>query len=392
MLKNEYFGYILFSGLMGLLAYLMIPYDTFDLIRHYSDFNSMRGIDFHEILIVDSREKHYVFNVFLWIINILNLPKELVPFLVTFLKYFLYFVSFKYTYSYFSKTGKNSTNSAPKKYIFALFLFFLFNELRFIDDASGLRNSLAFALFILSIVLYSVKKKILFPILLTSLAIGIHFSIIPLALTFIFASVIKLGKVGKFLFIISLIMLVTGTTEKLFTIIMGALEPFLRSLGLYFHAYMDIDGVWGAAFYDDKNIKTIILNKVIKPLPFYLAGIYLLLNKQMAWKLLQNYLFILFIFIAIISISRTMLDRYSYFFAILFILVLTSEYCTKPLTQVKKIFLFIFFTVIILGDLAGIYKYRDLFIPSWSKVFYIPAPVLLLESVETNEYIHRHGH
>ena len=99
----------------------------------------------------------------------------------------------------------------------------------------------------------------------------------------------------------------------------------------------------------------------------------------------------LYVFIAIISVSRTMLDRYSYFFAILFILVLTSEYSTKPFTQAKKVFISLFFIAIILGDIAGMYKYRDIFFPSWSKTFYLPAPVLFLESVEPNEYIRRHG-
>ena len=38
IIKNELFGYILLAFFLGILAYLMIPYDTMDIVRYYDKF------------------------------------------------------------------------------------------------------------------------------------------------------------------------------------------------------------------------------------------------------------------------------------------------------------------------------------------------------------------
>jgi hypothetical protein len=188
---------------------------------------------------------------------------------------------------------------------------------------------------------------------------------------------------------VSIFVLITGISTNIFFYVIGKLEPFLREHGLYFHAYMDPDSKWGANFYAGKNIKTIILEKYIKPAPFFLSALYLYKVKKSVLPKMQNFLYVLFIFIAMVSVSRTMLDRFSYFYVLIFIYYLLAEIAIKDLSKFKKIFISVFITSLLLMDFGGLIKYRDVVIKSWAQFFWKPAPMLFLESTEPYEYIKR---
>ena len=382
MLKNKMIGYILFSFLMAYLAYTMIPYDTFDITRHYEAFNKISMMNFNEVFENEMMITKYPLHVYMWFVHNIGLPKEFVPFSLIFIQFMFYFLSLKkivkYSFAY---------NKVPLWFM-GLALFLILNEIRFIGTASGLRNGLAFSIFIYAQIEYFLAQKRFKFVLLSLLSILIHISVLPLFLITLFASIFRLKIIGKLLFILSLILLISGQSNKIFYAIIHILEPFLRSVGLYFHAYMDPDGAWGSNFYADKNIKTIILEKIIKPLPFYLAGLYLLLIKNFKNKNIQNYLYYIYIFVAFVSASRTMLDRYSYYFVLLFIFFFLSEISNLKLTKFKKIFIIIFSGSILLVDLGGLLKYRDILV-RWSKTLYEPVPFSLLHHVEPKDYIHR---
>ncbi len=393
MLKNQRFGYLLFSFFMGYLAYLMIPYDSFDLTRHYASFNAISGYSFSEIINYDPYDKFkYPFYLYCWCVAQLGLPKEFVPFSIIFTLYSLYFLTLKKILDHTPKREKTETT---KNYISLYMLtllgvFLIFNEIRFIGAASGLRNTFAFSIFIYALFDFLYFKKRLKFIVLSILACCVHISVLPIVLIFIFSKVVKILKFNKWLLTLVYIVLITGVVSVLFTLVFKSLEPILRPLGLYSHAYMDVDGAWGLGYFIDKNIKTIILEKYLKPMPVYLAGAYFLLVKNYIRKDLARYLLIFFVFIVLVSVSRTMLDRYSILFVSLFIYFLVIELQYKPLTKVKKIFVACFIVSLLLVDVGGLYRYRGVYLPSWGKIFYTPLPITLLDSVETNEYIQRH--
>ncbi len=385
MLKNEYIGYIVFSFFMAYLAYLMIPYSTMDLTRHYESFEYLSSISFDEVYSYQ-RIFDYVFNLYMWSISHLGLTQEFVPFTVTFFIYFTYFLIFK-------KIVDLPSISFPKAITNSLYmligLFLVFNEIRFIAVAGSMRNDLAFAIFIYGIINFYLNKNIVTTFILSLVASAIHMAVLPLAIIFFLSNIIQLNRAGRILFIISFILIISGLSGIIFYKIIGFLEPFLRANGLFFHAYMDPDGAWGSGYYQNKNMKTIIVEKFLKPFPFYLAGFYLFFVKKLVLKQAQNYLYMVFIFIAMVSVSRTLLDRYSYFFVLLFIFIFMIELRGKTITSFKKFFIAIFISSMLLMDLSGVVKYRGIFTKSWIKVLYIPAPFMFLYEVREEDYIKR---
>jgi hypothetical protein len=385
MLKNEFLGYILFSFFMGLLAYTMIPYDTFDITRHYEIFEDVSILNFNDVYNY-GRVFNYVLNLYMWFVSHIGLNKEFIPFSIIFTIYMLYFLTLK---KVIDDRYYISGYVIDKKWLTIVGLFLIINQIQFIGTASGLRNGLAFAIFIYAVVDFYLKKRKGILIFLTLVSIFIHFSVIPLMIIFFLSNIIKLKKVNRVFFILSFLLLFSGMTGFIFYKIIALLEPVLRANGLYFHAYLDPDGAWGSGYWQGKNIKTIIFERIINPLPFYLVGIYLILIKNITIQRRHFYLYMLFIFIVLVSVSRTMFDRYSYFFVMLFIFVFLIELKTKTLTKFKKSFIIFFIASMLLVDFGGIVKYRDIYVKSWLKFLYVPTPYMALYQVSENDYIKR---
>jgi len=386
MVKNEYFGYLLFSLFMAYLAYLMIPYDTWDLTRHYSTFKELSGLSFDKVFDV-SRVFNYVLNLYMWFISEIGFSKEFVPFSFIFIVYIAYFLILKKVveYSSFSK----SKFFLSYKWFMLLAIFLIFNEIRFMDTASGLRNGLAFAIFIFAIMGYYLNHRIVSTFILIIFSILLHLAVAPLAILFFLSNIVQIRSFNRVLFLGAFLLIVSGMAGEIFYKIIELFKPILQANGLYFPAYMSPDGAWGSGFYEDRNIKTIILEKFIKPLPFYLAGFYLFFVRETTWSKIQNYLYILFVFIALASVSRTLFDRYSYFFVLLFIFLFLVELKTKPLTFFKKIFIAFFIGSMLLVDFGGFVKYRDVYVKSWLKILYVPAPYMVLYDISEKDYIKR---
>ena len=386
MVKNEYIGYILFSLFMAYLAYLTIPYDTWDLTRHYATFKEISTISFDHVF-QESRVFNYILNIYMWFISQVGLPKEFVPFSFIFLVYILYFLSLKKIVV--SSSFLRSNSSLSYKWFMLLGIFLLFNEIRFVGTVSGLRNGLAFSIFIFAIIRYYVNHKVFSTFILVIFSSLLHLAIAPLAIIFFFSNIIKIKKFNRILFLVSFLLILSGLAGEIFYTLIDLIKPILQANGLYFPAYMSPDGAWGSGFYENRNMKTIILEKVIKPLPFYLAGFYLFFVRKITWGRLQNYLYLLFVFIAISSVSRTLFDRYSYFFVLLFIFLFLEDLKSKRLTSFKKLFIGFFVMAMLLMDVGGLIKYRDIYVKSWLKILYVPAPYMVLYDVSEKDYIKR---
>jgi hypothetical protein len=385
MSKNDKIGYFLFSLSMAYSAYLMIPYFDFDLTRHYDDFVRISTVEFDEIFEVDPRPKHYFFNVYMWFIHQIGLSKQFVPFFITFAKYMFLFLSFRKILTAYPPN--DIAGMFPKKYYMIAFLILLIGTIQFVRDVSGLRNNLAFAVFIYGVLVYYLDRKFLLSFILFVLAAGIHLSLIPLIAFLYISSFLKENKVLRIVFVVSIIVLLTGLADNLFFGIIKFFKPFLQAHGLYFSYYMSPNGKWGAGYFADKGLATLLLEKYIRPGAFYLAGVYLLVVPRLTFKKIKTFLYVAFIFIVIVSVSRTMLDRYSYFFKFLFLFVLMSEYATKPITQFKKYFFILLIGIVLSTKMISVYRYGAVYIDSWKETLYVPAPIMMLRGLESNMYI-----
>jgi hypothetical protein len=386
MIKNEYFGYFLISLFMAYLAFLMIPYELMDLARHYEVFTDVSKMNFDD-LINYRRGVEYLFNLYMWLVHQAGLNKEFVPFSFIFMIYLLYFLALKMVIDFTEKSGYSKYNK--KIFTIGILLFFLYGEIRFIAATSGLRNDLAFSFFVYAITFFLIYKKIVLPIILIILSIAIHFSVFPLALLFLISRLYKFKKTIRLLFIVSFLLMVSGVTEDIFYYIMEQLKPFLMEQGLYFRSYFERGGVYGSGFFVDKNLNTIILEKVIKPSSFYLAGIYMIFTKKLACKKIQNFIYLVFIFISLISISRTLMDRYSYFLSIFFVIIFVFELQYKAMNKFRQIFIVSLSLSILLMYAGEMMRWKKLYAVSWSKIFIVPAPIMMLNEVDKKEYIIR---
>lgn len=389
ILKSERIGYLLFSFCLACLAYTMIPYDTMDITRYYEIFNEFQQAEFAEIFEY-GRNVDLIFFIYSWLLLNIGFTKEFIPFSTTFIAYSLIFSSFFYITHFYYYNSQKKNNSLI--FLNMLGFILLFSQIRFMDAASGLRNALAISIFVYAFSKWfiSEKKLVLFT-LFSIVAILVHASILIVIITLFLSYFISNRSILKFTLVISYLLLITGITEIIFYSGISILEPLLREYNLYYPSYFDPDGVWGAGYFEDANLNTIIFEKYIKPFPLYIAGLYFIIEKNFIHKVFSNFLISFFILIACVSISRTLFDRLGSIFVILFIFFLMIELSCKKLSLLKQIFLLFFISSLMIMNIGSVYKYRDVYIKSWTKMFVIPMPALFLDSIEPDQYIIRNS-
>ena len=197
MIKGEKWAFTLFSLFLGLLAYLLIPYDTWDITRHYADYQYIKTLSFSEVW--QQGFLHLFLNNIMWLVNALGLPKEFVPFFFTVGAYSAYIKVLFWVSKDYNPEELNISN----RVYFFLFSFLLYNTIRFEWVADGLRNPLAFAVSLLGIYIVLSKKQPLkgaFVIVLSGVIHPSAFLFLPLVRTFLFYSY-TLYTLSRFLII-----------------------------------------------------------------------------------------------------------------------------------------------------------------------------------------------
>lgn len=386
IINNNKIGYLFLSFFIACLGYMMIPYDTMDIVRHYEMFLSFKDIPLSDVSEY-GRNVDYAFSLYSWFIINIGLPKEFIPFSTAFFSYSLYFLSFyKIVNTFFNK----EKSSLGFKSLIVLGVFLLMSEIKFMDAVNGLRNACAFSLFTYAISQYLIDNKKMCFFVLAFISIFIHASAVLLLLPFLVSLALS-DRFFKGLLLVSYLILMVGASGLFYNLI-ELLEPFLRSYNLYYPSYFDPNGVWGAGYYEDANLNTIVFEKYIKPLPYYVAGIYFVFVNKFANKRMASFLMLLFFIIACLSVSRTIFDRLNNIFVILFVLFLIMEFGQKKLTLFKRLFVSAFLISSVMMSLGSLYKYRDIYWYSWSKVFYMPLPILFLTNeISPDNYIIRNA-
>ncbi|MCU9998455.1 EpsG family protein [[Pasteurella] aerogenes] len=395
IIKNELFGYILLAFFLGILAYLMIPYDTMDIVRYYDKFEIFKYTSFQEIFEYGRNVDHVIY-IYIWSIANIGLPKEFIPFSITFVTYSLYFLSFYKVINFSFFLRKNLFLYSEKELSLGALLLIVFlmliNQIRFMDVASGLRNALAFSLFTYSFISYFLLNyRLLLFIFFSILAVSIHASVVILFIVLLLSIFVNNLSIFRKMLMLCYVVLLLGLADNIFYYVVYSLEPILREFNLYYPSYFDPDGVWGAGYYNDANMNTIIFEKYIKPLPLYLSGLYFILVNKYTNEKFSRFLIVLFIVVVLMSISRTIFDRLGNIYVVLFILFFTLEVFSKKIGQLKKLFLILFIGSLILMSFASVYKYRDIYWLSWKDVLFLPVPMLFFNEVDENKYIIRNG-
>ena len=378
-LKNDKYYYFLISLVMGYFAYLLVPYTTMDITRYYATYNELLDKPYDNVFLV-GRYIDVVFYSFFWMLGKIGLNKQFIPFFAMFFCYYFYL-----------NTLRKIINHTPldiHRKLLILGLFLLFGVTNFIDDSSGSRNPLAFSIIIYAIISFYYDKKIIPFLFLSFFSIILHVSSALIFIIFIFASLTyRISKEYRVLFIISFFLLLLGFFNEFFFYIIDLFKPTLIKLHLYFPSYMTKDGVWGPGFYDNKNIKTYVFEKFIMPLPFYISALYFVFIHRFVNKKLSVFLMILFIFISLFSVSRTMFARYNHFFATFFVFYFIAEIGYTKLTKIRKVILVLFIFSIGLSSFGYGVKYRQDYLHSWGKVFYEPALFTLFHEITPKDYI-----
>ncbi|HFZ8994081.1 TPA: EpsG family protein [Citrobacter freundii] len=370
VLNNDKNILFLIAIIMAILSYLSIPYTTMDLVRYYQlydDISASYSIAINEI------EGNLIVNSYLKLLIDMGLNRQFLPFMANFLSYFYLFKAIVYV---LTKDG-----SGLKQNELLIFTFIVLFGVAFFFGASGIRTGVAVSLSLYGIARFDNKKYFSFSLYMF-LAIMIHYMMLIVMMAVFFAVIFRNKNILRFICIISPFFAFIGVGELIVKAVFFAFSNTLQSYGLYRLSY--IDGEWGTAFYGLRNLNTFIYEKFIYVLPFYFSYIYLFLVKRKS--LYRDILYVLITMVFLFFDFRTLFMRYSYFSSLLFMLVLADEFNILKVTKKLSI---IFLLMCVIYSAGSVYKYRDMFFPSWAKVIYQPTPLLFLNIVNDNDYIVR---
>lgn len=392
MLKNHYFGYFLFALLMGILGYLMIPYDVWDLTRHYEDYNSISSLSIDDVF-THGHIRYLPLHLYFWVLSSFGLPQEALPLISLFFAYLLQLLIIKNIFDCgLDFRVKPFTRTQVKIIILLLYI----GTIPFVAIASSLRQFLASSIYIYALYFFIKNNKHIPFVFLSFMASLVHISIIPLMLVALFSSYLKVEKYYRMILFIATFLIVTNGSYYIFSSIFEYLKPVLISFDLYFVTYMDLDSINSGN--NSLSVTEYILKKIISPSVFYLSILYLLLIKINALegnvliskcinRRIRSHLTSMLLFISLIAISPDMFARYQSIFVSLFIILLAIELTLSKLSFKKFYFLIGFIMLVVIVNVAHMNAYKFIFIPSWLKLLYMPLPFALLESVDISEYI-----
>lgn len=320
------------------LAFTAIPPDTYDLARHYTRIESIRGLPLKRV-IENSGMGYYLFEIYAWLINRLNMPKELFPASIIFVLYYLVFTVYNDIKVSFLE------NSKPL-YIVLVFLAFWLS-ISYAGSLSGLRNPLANVIvFYLTYKLFFYNKNILF-FLGSILAFFIHpFSIAPAILVFLAYRISPWFKHAKWLIVIGMLL---SLSTKLVSIGIEYISNLLMRFSFYSSAYFDESSEVGGGSFESKNLNGLIINVILPRLVTFILQIYLLTLRPKRNNPLYLLLAMLTLYLGFFASYGVLYGRMSAFFLFIFTLFISLEHTKSKTSKYTLIFYvgqLIFFSLI----------------------------------------------
>lgn len=366
-INGKRYSVFVFSFLMGVLAYLLVPYSNWDLSRHYELYDLLKTKDAHFIFEY-GQSRYFFFYLYVWVVSHLGINKEFLPFISVFTSYYIYMYVFGCCMAKYNLTVKER--------IFGTIV--LLSLIPFIGIASSLRQHLAFAFVLLSLYnLFILSNKIKYYIYIFAACI-IHPVCVVVFMLVLISSTFKM-KLTKVRLNILFVLLLTGIFGFLFNELIDLFLPFLNSNNLYIASYMNVD-VIDTSFSDNSFFRKVAL-LYISPLLFYVFVFFGGYIEQCCTnEKLTSFLMFLLLFILIVQPSVTAFDRFSFLFSIIF-LSFVFPFVLKVISGYrKKLFYSAIIFWIVAFNFFSLYQVRYTF-SSWSDVFTTPFLFLFLNTV-----------
>ncbi|HIF9310867.1 TPA: EpsG family protein [Photobacterium damselae] len=376
MIKPKKQSVIFISLFFSGLAYLIIPYEGWDLTRHYEAFNVISKLSIESVL--DYGQIRYIpLHIYMWCLSAVGFNKEVLPAISVFLSYFIVFSVFV---SIFNRNNNENT--------FEVFIILLavWTLVPFIDIASSLRQHFSFIISFFGLWLLFVKDNKLGLIYLC-LAVVIHISALALLLLYFIIKIKPSYKQKKIIAITMCFFIAFGVGDNIYFFIIDIFKSVLIEHGLYLKMYFDENMI--ASMNNSISLGDYILKFIISPMIFYIVSFTyaFTVSENECNSKFSNYIFYLLVVIFISSVSIDVFSRFSFVFSLIglcYIMYYKYDYYS---IKTKKIFLFsLLFSSVLIG-VAKFNAYKLVMIPSWSQTFYIPSMYIPLESISSKEYI-----
>lgn len=335
---------LLISLLMGLISFKFVPSSGFDKTVYINRFNEMSlfGIDELKDYFVYNFKPDYLFDLSIYLFSKTGLSFHYLFFLLTTITVYSFLVFVKKTNSYLLKKDFRYTPIYVSLVLLTFSLSGLFSGIRFILGGSA---------FIWVIYYFFINRKLVKGVIFFTLAVLTHFSyaffIPPVLLLFFYPKKID----PRLLLLISLMFIVLPKS------ILGDLFSILEmpdSYSLKTQSYLDADREY--------TQNALILSFLSNIWVYFSYLFFLFFDKRNRDNKLALIYIILISFINITYSEPLVFNRY----LVIPGFVLSSYLINMRLTnQIKKEFFYIFFFLIAMSFMIGIYKMRPHFMATF---------------------------
>lgn len=369
--QSVFFVSLTFSG----FAFLLIPYNVWDLARHYESFLTISNMPFSELLEY-GHIRYLPLHVYMWFIASIGLPKEVLPAISIFFSYITLLTILVNIHE-----SKRLTD-----FQFLILTISIWCAVPFIGIASSLRQHLAIIIFIYGMWNYVLKNKSKY-LLYFFVALLIHSSVIVLLIV-MFACKLKINdNIKRFSSILFILLMISGLSSDLFFSVINVFKDILVESGFYFAVYFDKSIIMESI--DSLSKFEYLVKFIVNPMLFYcVAFSYAFYCKASSKEemLINNFLYLLLLTIFIVSPSETIFSRFSFAFTVIGILYIFN-YNIFQYSVVKRTLLYFFLLLsITITTLVKTNAYKLVIIPSWSRVLYTPSvffPIYSKEDIDS---------
>lgn len=339
--------YIQIALLMSVLSYLFIPNKDYDLARHWTLFFNFKDISLNSFFNFLSYQKDYVLSVLLYVISLITKNPSIVNLVVTFITYYLFFLSF------------NKIKFQNNKLKIIMFLIY-YLSIDFLGVVSGMRTMLA-----ISIAIYAILQNNKYKLVLLLLIAGWTHIFTLILLPFVFLSkVLKKESSYKIIFLLSVVITLCILNNTMITKIIQSI-PILNKYQDHILVYINGNEShyknYGLNF---NGILRFLLSQIIE---FWLSLIIFIIVQSRISKesFLKKICFLLFSLCILLYKFPIMQARYLYLtnFICLFFY---AENLNK--LKSKRILLVSLFSLKIMGVFLIIYPYRHDFKESYKNI------------------------
>ncbi|PSV39780.1 EpsG family protein [Photobacterium sp. GB-210] len=363
--NNKFFGYIGLSIFLSILAFTYVPYEGYDLVRHYSVYNGYVNNNTLETVygyISYNPASSFLYG-FIYLIYNLGLKKEFLPAIAVFIS----------TFCFLLMLYRRAKSYSGKARILFVILFVIVFPL--LTEASGIRFFLAISIYILYSYFLIIEKRNFYYL--------IPFFLIIHPVTGVFLIPIFLYKytikISRKLMLLSFVLLFSGGAFYIVDISSIAITYILNKTGLFSLGYLDSKSIFDGLTVNQSY------SLILQITPFFIVVLFLVLKRK--WLDKEAYSFIsLFIFtILIFSGIPQFFIRSTFVVNLVFFFYIISFYKEMINGKVKCIIFSCLLVSMFLSSLAIMNTFKASYYPSWKNI-YLPTPYLL-SITDVNEYI-----